>query len=216
MENEFVLGSKKFRINNDGSSVTLIGCKRNYTGIVIIPNGVHNEGQTYRVTKIGEGAFEECRGVTTVIIHNSVTEIANKAFMDCSGLSTLVIPDSVTEIGTLAFIGCRGLTAIGVASENTRYDSRNNCNAIIETETNRLIAGCKNTVIPDTVTMIDDFAFAGCRNLTSVVIPDSVTKIGGWAFAGCRNLTSVVIPDSVTWMGPCAFSDTPWEKNKGK
>ncbi len=189
MEIEFFLGGTKYRINSDGSSVTLIRCKDDYTGIVIVPNGVEYEGIEYKVTKIGAGAFE-----------------------DCSGLTMVKIPESVTEIRNLAFNGCSGLTSIVVDIGNTIYDSRNNCNAIIETATNTLIVGCKSTIIPNSVTMVGDFAFNGCSNLTSVVIPDSVTKIGGWAFNCCRNLTSVVIPDSVAWIGPCAFGGTPWER----
>ena len=108
------------------------------------------------------------------------------------------------------------LAQVAWESGNLKYDSRNNCNAIIETATNTLIVGCKTTVIPESVTEIHDFAFNGCRDLTSVEIPDSVSKIGGWAFNGCRDLTSVEIPDSVEWIGPCAFSGTPWERNRRK
>ena len=212
MEIDFVIGSLKYRINSDGSSVTVIGCDEKYTGILIIALGVQYEGKVYTVTTIGEGAFGNCSGLALVLIPNSVTKIGNKAFAECTGLTTISVPDSVTEIGALAFIGCRSLKAIYVSDGNTRYDTRDDCNAIIETESNTLIVGCKSTVIPNSVTMIGDFAFNGCSDLTSVVIPDSVTKIGGWAFASCRDLASVVIPDSVTWIGPCAFSGTPWEK----
>ena len=189
MENEFFIGGTKYRINSDGSSVTLIRCQDDYTGMAIVPNCVEYEGIEYEVTKIGAEAFE-----------------------DCCGLTNVKIPESVTEIKNLAFNGCNGLTSIVVDSGNTIYDSRNGCNAIIETATNTLIVGCKSTVIPSSVTKVGDFAFNGCSDLTSVVIPDSVAKIGGWAFNCCRNLTSVVIPDSVTWIGPCAFSGTPWER----
>ena len=90
-------------------------------------------------------------------------------------------------------------------SGNTVYDSRNNCNAIIETATNTLIAGCQNTVIPNTVTSIGQYAFGYCSGLTNVVIPNSVTSIGDSAFQSCNGLTSVTIPDSVTTVGNFAF-----------
>jgi len=99
------------------------------------------------------------------------------------------------------------LTSIIVASGNTKYDSRDNCNAIIETSSNRLIAGCKNTIIPNSVTSIGQIAFYGCTGLTSIEIPNSVTRIGDEAFFGCSGLTSITIPNRVTSIGEGAFSD---------
>jgi hypothetical protein len=90
---------------------------------------------------------------------------------------------------------------------NTKFDSRDNCNAIIETATNILIAGCKNTTIPNSVTSIGRGAFGNCSTLTSITIPNSVTSIGDYAFDGCSGLTSVTIPNSVTSIGNYAFYD---------
>ena len=110
----------------------------------------------------------------------------------------------MTSIGT-AFENCSGLTSVKVESGNTKYDSRNNCNAIIESSTNTLICGCKNTTIPNSVTSIGNYAFSGCSGLTSVTIPNSVTSIGFSAFYGCSGLTSVTIPNSVTSIYTSAF-----------
>ena len=77
---------------------------------------------------------------------------------------------------------------------NPKYDGRNNCNAIIETEINTLIVGLQNTIIPDSVTSIGWHAFCGCSGLTSLVIPDSVTSIGEYAFNGCSGLKEIRIP----------------------
>ncbi len=157
------------------------------------------------VTSIGSSAFIDCKGLTTITIPNSVTYIGNSAFYGCSGLTSIYIPNSVTSIGSGAFSGCSGLTSITVDSDNTKYDSRQNCNAIIETATNTLITGCMNTIIPNSVTSIGRSAFGSCSGLTSITIPSSVTSIGSGAFSGCSGLTSIDIPNSVTTIGEAAF-----------
>ena len=157
------------------------------------------------VTSIGPWAFYGCSGLTSVTIPESVTSIGKSAFWGCSGLTSVTIPESVTSIGESAFANCYGLNAIIVDDGNTKYDSRDNCNAIIETATNTLIYGCKSTVIPESVTSIGDEAFNNCSDLTSVTIPESVTSIGNLAFYYCTGLTSVTIPESVTSIGVQAF-----------
>ena len=134
-----------------------------------------------------------------------VTTIGGEAFFWCSYLTSVTIPNSVTTIEYGAFEGCSGLTSIVVESGNSVYDSRNNCNAIIKTASNTLIQGCKNTIIPNSVTTIEQSAFFGCSSLTSVTIPNSVTTIGDYAFFGCSSLKSVEIPNSVTTIGQGAF-----------
>ena len=164
---------------------------------IIIPNSV---------TSIGSYAFYGCSGLTSLTIPNSVTSIGESAFRGCSGLTSLTIPNSVTSIGNGAFYNCSGLTSITVDSKNTIYDSRNNCNAIIRKSDNTLLFGCKNTIIPNSVTSIGNGAFYKCSGLTSMTIPNSVTSIGESAFYGCSGLTSLTIPNSVTSIGYRAFS----------
>jgi hypothetical protein len=158
------------------------------------------------VTTIGNYAFMNCQGLTSITIPNSVTGIGNNVFWHCSSLTSITIPNSVTTIGYSAFSNCSGLTSIIVEDANSTYDSRENCNAIIETTTNTLIAGCQNTIIPNSVTSIGNTAFYCCSSLTSVTIPDSITTIGYSAFAYCSGLTSITIPNSVTSIGNTAFA----------
>ena len=157
------------------------------------------------VTEIGSSAFEGCTGLTGIIIPDSVKKIGNDAFCGCTGLTEIIIPNSVASIGSSALYNCSGLISIVVDSGNTTYDSRNNCNAIIETATNKIMRGCKNTVIPDSVTEIGPSAFKGCTGLTEITIPDSVTEIGRSAFCDCKGLTKIIIPNSVTSIGDYAF-----------
>ena len=198
------------------TNTLVAGCKN-----TVIPNSVISIGDgaffgclgltsveiPNSVTSIGSQAFEGCTGMTSVTIGNSVTSIGYFAFQDCSGLTSVEIPNSVTSIGDFTFRGCTGLTSMMVASGNTYYDSRDNCNAIIETATNTLVEGCKNSVIPNTVTSIEGGAFYYCTGLTSVEIPNSVTSIGGQAFEGCTGLTSMTIGNSVTSIGYAAFQE---------
>jgi len=148
---------------------------------------------------------DENTEITELFIPDGVTSIGSLAFIGCSGLTSVSIGNCVTSIDDSAFSGCNSLTEIKVDNGNSVYDSRNDCNAIIETSSNTIIAGCKNTIIPDDVTSIGSYAFSGCSGLTSVTIPNSVTSIGSYAFAGCSGLTSVTIPNSVTSIGSYAF-----------
>ena len=192
------------------ASVTYTGSKfsnNTYSGNITIPASVTYRGRTYSVKSIGEAAFWDCTGLTSITIPNSVTSIGYKAFFDCTGLTSVTIPNSVTSIGDAAFGRCSGLTSIKVAAGNTKYDSRDNCNAIIKTASNTLVAGCKTTTIGNSVTSIGEDAFSGCDGLTSITIPNSVTSsIGNWAFRGCDGLTSISIGNSVTSIGDQAFA----------
>jgi hypothetical protein len=146
------------------------------------------------------------KGSNNSRIPQSVQVIAPYAFSYCSGLTSVNIPSAIKSIGENAFQGCSGLNTIVVEEGNTVYDSRNNCNALIETAKDSLMLGCKNTSIPDGVTVIAPNAFYNCSELTSIAIPNGVTTIYEYAFYGCTGLTFVSIPNSVKAIRGATFS----------
>ena len=209
-----------FIIGNDVEIIPACLCY-NLSGVthINIPNSVRKIGEKAfygcsgltsvtignSVIEICEGAFNSCTGLESIEIPNSVKTIGYEAFFYCTSLSNVNIPESVTSIGSDVFSYCTKLSNITVDEANTSYDSRDNCNAIIETASNTLISGCKNTVIPNTVTSIGKLAFSGCEGLTSMQLPNSVVKIEEGAFNYCRGMTSVNIPNSVTTIESGAF-----------
>ena len=170
--------------------------------------------------------FSDCNKLHSVVIPEGVETISVQAFWNCAALQSVKFPESLVSIGTSAFVGC-GLTSlfipskvnhiemlafdynpfssIAVAADNAVFDSRNDCNAIIDTETNTLLLGCKATVIPDDVTSIGQCSFADCKGLTSIVIPATVRNVGGSTFSGCRDLQSVTFLTTTTDLGTRLF-----------
>lgn len=153
---------------------------------------------------IADNAFADYTNITSVSIPNGIRIIGENAFAGCMSLTKVYIPASVTSIGLGAFTWCTDLEEIMVHSDNKEYFSHENC--LINTDEKVLILGCMNSVIPSdgSVETIGDSAFAGCESLETIIIPESVTMIDDWAF-GYTGLMSVTIPEYVEVLGNGVF-----------
>ena len=188
------------------------------TGVVAIPAAVTTACGTYAVTSIGENAFNDCPGLTSVTIPNSVTSIGFNAFAYCSGLTSVTIPNSVMSIGEYAFEDCTSLTSVTIPNSVTGIGTNAfaNCSGLTTVTLPNAITSISEGVfrscsqlpsisIPNSVTSIGEYVFYGCSGLTSVSISNSLTNIGNYAFDNCTGLTLVTIPNTVTSIGISAF-----------
>ena len=146
--------------------------------------------------------------IGSYVVQNSILYITDWALSSKSSLTSITLGSGVNYIMNGAFGHDNNLSTIVVDSNNVKYDSRDNCNAVIETSSNTLIAGCKNTIIPNTITKIKDSACAYLSNLTSIVVPDSVTRIDGGAFSR-GGMTNAVIGTGITSLGRQVFYADP-------
>lgn len=155
------------------------------------------------VTAIGDSAFARCKKLTSVTIPDSVTSIGSYAFYGCHWLTSITIPKNVVSIGTLVFGDCSELESIIVATDNATFKSENNC--LLSKDGQSLFLGCKNSVIPDGVTTVEERAFLACTGLTNITIPNSVKAIKHAAFDNCTKLTSVILNEGLATIGEYAF-----------
>lgn len=185
-----------------------------YIGMSIFEDCINLESVNIpdNVESIGIQAFMGCKKLTSINIPDSVKVIQEYAFKGCSSLTSLVIPESVALIEEGITTACKGLESIVVVPNNPVYDSRNNCNAIIETATNKLVADCKSTKIPDGIESIGTAAFRG-SDIESLALPDSVKYIEFGAFSNCVNLRSITIPANIIGIGYAAKSYTKEIRN---
>ena len=166
------------------------------------------------ITKIGEGAFGFCENVTSLTIPDSVTEIGEKAFQSWKGLKSFEVPKNVTKLSGNTFMSS-GITTLTVSPENPVYDSRDNCNAVIETDTDKLIIGIYGTKIPETIRTIGSHAFESSHELSTLEIPVGVTAIEDYAFDECGSLANLTIPKTVKSIGKNLCCQTSWNSDLG-
>ena len=175
--------------------------------LISAPNKIKEYAVPKGTKYIASNAFVNCIELCSISLPNTLEVISNIAFLYCVKLSSITIPKSVKEVGLGAFEGCFSLTTIVVDKGNLFYDSRNNCNAIIETLSNTLIVGCSTTVIPPSTTKIGESAFSHCNKLKSIKIPDSILEIDDYAFSECYYLEKIIIPQSVISIGCGIFQN---------
>lgn len=228
----FEVDNIAYTITSNPLEVAVTSKTPKYTGDIVIPNHVTYNNTIYTVTRISTGAFYGCENVTSITISNSVREvffqafsgctsitslefpnsvqsIAPNAFGNCSSLKSLSFPASMSNIGTCAFYGCISLESISIPSDNQYYTVVDNVlynkgiTSLIKYPSARL---CNNYIIPNTVTIIEPYAFNYCNSLTNITIPDNVIEIGQYAFSDTRNLEFVHIGSRVSQIGTHAFS----------
>ncbi len=189
-----------YTFNGDEAEVTCLDLDRSYnvnaySGAIVVPESVNYDGKDYRVTSIGEGAFDNCKNLTSVILPKGVESIGNYSFSVCKSLTAVALPEGVKSIGTGAFEGCTSLESVTLPSSLTSIGeiAFRHCTCLI------------SITIPDGVKDISYGTFASCSNMTDIIFSEGVTSIGEGAFQGCSKLTSISIPNSATYIGKYAF-----------
>lgn len=212
------IGGIKYELDSSTKKASVVEGSTKNSGDVVIPETVTTGGVTYTVNLIDYKAFYKCSGLTSVTMPNTVYFINSAAFSDCTSLKSVTLSTGLMYLYS-AFTGCSSLTSIHIPAKvqeivgvfehcdaletitvdkaNTTYDSRDNCNGIVLTAENKLVAGCKNTKIPSSVPVIGDYAFRYLP-LTSIDIPDHVTTLGYMSYGNLSGIKSIVIPNSVT------------------
>ena len=215
------LGCENLEEVNLPSTLTyIVGGAFSYCNLksIHIPDGIEELDNTFyynnnlttftggnNLRRIGNGTFAGC-GFESFTVGNKV-EVVGDAFERCSRLKSLFIPKGVKSIGRNIVMSCESLESIIIEEGNTIYDSRDNCDAIIETATNKMIAGCKNTTLPDGINSISDYCFWECYDLKELYFPESLEKIGNYAFYCCESLQTVRLPRSLNELGDGAFNN---------
>lgn len=178
----------------------------NTINVVRIKSSVQNNGTTYRVVAIQDSAFARRTDIDRLVIENGIVGIGSNAFAHCKYMEEVSLPSTVIDIAHAAFSGCDRLCRINVAQGNEVYDSRNNCNAVIETGTRTLRIACSGTVIPNDIVAIGEGAFSGMNTATSLHIPDNIKEIGNGAFRNCGNLRNLYVDASKVIFGQYCFA----------
>lgn len=186
-------GGLEYKVLGD-RTVEIIG----HTDKHLVAN-IPNEIEDYKVTAIGDNAFNGCTGLEKIIIPNSVKTIGRWAFYGCTRLQQVTIPNSVTTIKDYAFVKCTKLKQVTISNKVTTLGKY----AFVGCK------GLKEITIPNSVKTIKDYALSDCTGLKQITIPNSVTSIGEFAIGWCTGLKYAIVPNSVKTIGDYAFENCP-------
>lgn len=171
-----------------------------------IPSQIRHEDRHYLVSEIASGAFSNSNDIESIEISNGIEFIEANAFQNCNKLESVILPNTLKSFCTPNFRGCHHLRELSVAGGNSTYDSRGNCNAIIDSRSGRLIAGCTMTQIPPDIETIGDFAFYGTYTNNILEIPTNIKYIGRYAFANLAYLETLLLPANIKHIDDYAFA----------
>lgn len=174
---------------------------------LVLPDSVTFEGRTYVVDGVGKQTFRDRLEIKRLVISEGMTHIDEGAFLGCVNLESIYVSSSLDWLDAYAFCNCSRLREIWVDGNNERYDSRDSCNAIVDKEFDTLVLGCQTTRIPQGITSIGDYAFAGQTNLSTLLIPEGVESLGLGAFEGCTGLSHISLPRSLRSIERSTFFD---------
>ena len=209
-EDDFCENGFTYRILSSGNSVSICGYQPtkevDYTKPFHIPSSVIHDGKEYKVHNIGSKAFRGVTEIQYVVIDEGVDWIGDGVFESCVNLKSIYIPASVCDVGEGIFGSCYSLTSVVVDAQNEDLDSRDNSNAIIDSDNDELVAACSASKIPPSVKSIGSFSFSFCNTMEELVVPEGVEEIGSAAFWGCSSLKSISLPESLTEIGGNVFS----------
>lgn len=205
--NSSFLSDYECDIDKDDGTVIIT----NYTGEqtdIIIPESIVFNSEDNVIGHIGNDAYRDFNNITSIVIANTTKTIGDNAFHSCENLKSIKVGSGLSSISEYAFLSCSALETIIVDVNNKTYDSRNNCNAIIQKEGDVLIVGSNNTIISNDIKKIANNAFSDRNTIKSIIIPDNVISIGEFAFNACDQLESVSISKSskLQSIGDSAFS----------
>lgn len=220
---DFSFEGLKYRIDDSEvitNEVTCIGYESEPTGMLVIPSTVFYHGTEFKVTSIGESAFEHCRYITQVSFPENLKLIGRDAFHECKKLTTLLLPDSLTTIRMGAFSSCEGLTQVCLPKklesiEGNVFSCCRNLTQISFPDGMTRIGhqafwSCDALLqlsLPNSITSIEENAFGECRSLIRVSLPEKLTRIEGKTFQKCRSLKQISLPNGITSIGFKAFED---------
>jgi len=203
------IGSSAFLLHTNLTGITIPNSVTNVDVQAFAESGLTNLVIPDSVINIAQSAFLNCASLTGLTIGNGVVSIGDDAFYGCASLTNVLVPKSVTNLTSTAFNDCFNLVAINVDTNNGAYSSV--AGVLFNKNQTKLVdfpgGQYGSYTIPGSVTVIGDFAFPFC-NLTNLIFPDSLMAIGQYAFYGCRSMTSVTLPTNLVTIGQYAFASS--------